>query len=40
MQVDLGADERIILKLILKKWDGRVWTRFTWLRIVTTGSFF
>lgn len=29
---------RIILKLIIKKWDGRVWTRFMWLRIVTIGT--
>jgi hypothetical protein len=25
---DLGVDQRIILKCILKKWDGRVWTKF------------
>jgi hypothetical protein len=23
---DLGVDERIILKFILRKWGGRVWT--------------
>jgi hypothetical protein len=28
-----GVDERIILKWILKKYDGRVWTGFIWLRI-------
>ena len=30
---ELGADEMIILKRILKKWDGRIWTGFIWLRI-------
>jgi hypothetical protein len=23
---DLGVDERIILKFMLNKWDGRLWT--------------
>jgi hypothetical protein len=26
---------RIILKLIFKKWDGRAWTGWIWLRIGT-----
>jgi hypothetical protein len=32
---DLCVDGRIILKRILKKWDGRIWTGFIWLRIET-----
>ena len=28
-----GVDRRIILKLILKKWDGETWTGLIWLRI-------
>jgi hypothetical protein len=35
---DLGEDGRIILKLILKTWLGRVWTGFIWLRIGTIGE--
>jgi len=30
---DTGADGRIILKLIFKKWDMGAWTGLTWLRI-------
>jgi hypothetical protein len=29
---------RIILKWILDKWDGAVWTRFIWLRLGTCGG--
>jgi hypothetical protein len=35
---DPGIDERIILKLIFRKWDGWAWTRFSWLRIGTVGG--
>jgi hypothetical protein len=35
---DPGVDERIILKLIFKKWDGRAWTGLSWLRIGTGGG--
>jgi hypothetical protein len=34
---DLGIDGRI-LKSILWKVDGRVWTGFIWLRIKTSGG--
>ena len=34
---DLGVDGRT-LKQILKKWDGRAWTGFIWLRIGTHGG--
>jgi hypothetical protein len=30
---ELGVDGRIILKLILKNYDVRMWTRFVWFRI-------
>jgi hypothetical protein len=30
---DLGVEENIILKLIMKKYNERVGTRFIWLRI-------
>jgi hypothetical protein len=33
---DPGVDGRIILKLIFKKWNGRVWTGLIWLRIGTS----
>jgi hypothetical protein len=34
---DPGVDERIILKLIFKKWDGE-WTGLSWLRIGKGGG--
>ena len=33
----LGIDKRIISIQILKKYDGRIWTRLIWLRIGTSG---
>jgi hypothetical protein len=36
---NLVVDGRIILKLILWKYGGRVWTGFIWLRIRTGGGF-
>jgi len=30
---NLSVDGRTVLKCILKKWDGRVWTGLIWLRI-------
>jgi hypothetical protein len=36
---DLGEDERIILKCILKKQDGRVCTGLIWLRIGTSWKY-
>jgi hypothetical protein len=30
---DLSIDEKIILKLILKKWDEEAWTGLMWLRM-------
>jgi hypothetical protein len=32
---ELGVDRRIILIWIFKKWDGKVWTGWLWLRIET-----
>jgi hypothetical protein len=36
--IDLGVDERIILKDKLKKQDTRTWTKFIWFRTVTVGG--
>jgi hypothetical protein len=35
---DMGLCRKIVLKLILKKWDMRAWTGFVWLRIGTCGA--
>jgi hypothetical protein len=35
---NLGIDEGIILKWILKKWDWEVWTALIWLRTETGGG--
>jgi hypothetical protein len=35
---DPGVDGRIILRWILKKWDGKAWTGFIWLRTGTGGG--
>jgi len=35
---DLGLDERIVLKWILKIQNGRIWTGFISLRIGTIGG--
>ena len=32
------VDGKIILKLILEKWNGVAWTRSMWLRIGTDGA--
>ena len=34
---DLGVDGGVILKWILRKWDGEAWTGVLWLRIGTGG---
>jgi hypothetical protein len=34
---DLGIYEKIILEWILRKYSGKVWTGFIWLRIGTLG---
>jgi len=33
-----GADGRIILRWIFRKWDVGVWTGLSWLRIKTGGG--
>jgi len=35
---DIGVDGRIILKFILKTWDGEDWTVLMWLRITIGGG--
>jgi len=35
---DPGADRRIILRWIFRKWDVGVWTGSRWLRIGTGGG--
>jgi len=35
---DPGADGRIILRWIFRKWDVGVWTGSSWLRIGTCGG--
>jgi hypothetical protein len=34
---DPGADGRLILRWIFRKWDVRVWTGSSWLKIGTGG---
>jgi hypothetical protein len=34
---DLSVDKRIVLKWILGKYDGKVWTASVWLRMETSG---
>jgi hypothetical protein len=36
---DLDLKGSIIIKLMLKKWECRVWTVFTWIRTQTNGRF-
>jgi len=36
---NLGSDGTILLKLILKKWDGEAWTGLLWIRTETGGGF-
>jgi hypothetical protein len=35
---DQGADGRIIIKWIFRKWDVEVWTGLSWLRIEKGGG--
>ena len=35
---DPGVDGRIILGLIFRKWDMRLWAGLSWLRIGTHGG--
>jgi hypothetical protein len=36
LEEDLGRGSRIILKLILRKWVGKVWTGLIFLSIMTS----
>jgi len=36
---DPGVDRRIILRWIFRKWDVRVWTGSSWLKIGTGGGY-
>jgi hypothetical protein len=38
--VDPGVNERIILRLIFRKWDVVLWTGLSWLMIETGGGHF
>jgi hypothetical protein len=35
---DVGADGRILIKRVFKKWDGEAWIIFLWLRVWTGGG--
>jgi hypothetical protein len=35
---DLDVGGKMILRWILEKWDGVVWTELIWLRIGTSGG--
>jgi hypothetical protein len=37
---DLGPNRRIILRLILRKWDVGIWTGLSWLMVETGGGHF
>jgi hypothetical protein len=34
-----GVDGRIKLRLILRTWDGELWTESSWLRLGTGGGY-
>jgi hypothetical protein len=34
----VAVNGRMVIKLILKKQDGRVWTGFVWLKIGSSGG--
>jgi hypothetical protein len=37
---DIDVGGKIILKFILRKWAGRMWTEFMWLTIVPSCGLF